>query len=158
MPSEDRRVLGLRCSNKDYAYAVLQGLKKKPELIENGIVKFPQTCTRVQNIGWFRQEIEDKIARFSISALVIKSAEGLATRGAQFVERVEHEAAAMMAACSKGMRKVPKKVKSTIAKDLGLKGKAAYLATKLDTSVIENFTSFPEKIKEAILVAWSELY
>jgi len=50
-----------------------------------------------------------------------------------------------------------KKVKSTIAKDLGLKGRGHYLRTELDTSVIPGFAGKPDKEKEAILAAWSEL-
>ena len=49
-----------------------------------------------------------------------------------------------------------KKVKATIAKDLGLKGKARYLST-LDTSSIPNYSSYSEKMREAVLVGRSEL-
>ena len=54
-----------------------------------------------------------------------------------------------------GINEIESKVKSTIAKDLGLKGKGKYLDTKLDTSCIDNFDKFPKKEQEAILVAWS---
>ena len=50
-----------------------------------------------------------------------------------------------------------RKVKSTIAKDLGLKGRGHYLQTELDTSVIPGFGSKSEKEKDAILAGWSEL-
>jgi hypothetical protein len=50
-----------------------------------------------------------------------------------------------------------RKVKATIAKDLGLPGKPRSLTTDLDASVFPEYKDAPEKIKEAILVAWSEL-
>jgi hypothetical protein len=49
---------------------------------------------------------------------------------------------------------VYRKTKPTIAKDLGLKGKGKYLDT-LDCSVFPDYDNEKEKIKEAILVAWS---
>jgi len=49
-----------------------------------------------------------------------------------------------------------RQVKSTMAKDLGFKGRGRYLAT-LDTSAIASFTQLDDKIQEAVLVAWSGL-
>jgi hypothetical protein len=86
---------------------------------------------------------------------VIKKFEGK-SRGKTYEERVEHEAAVIIAAANRGLRKVPKKVKSTIAKDLGQKGRAHYLSV-LDTSHFQTFESESEKTKEAILAGWSEL-
>ena len=158
MSSEKHRVLGLRCGSTEYSFAVLKGGKRKPEVVVKGTVKFPKSNSRALNIAWFKQEIDDIFTHHAVSFLAIKGTEGLASRGAAFVARVEHEAAAILAAVNKGIRRVPRKVKSTIAKDLGLKGKGAYLATKLDTSVIPDFEKQPPNVKEAILVGWSELW
>ena len=46
------------------------------------------------------------------------------------------------------------KRKVTLAKDLGLKGKARYLLT-FDTSPIPDFADLDEKMKDAVLCAWS---
>ena len=151
-------VLGLRCSNADYSFAVLDGSKSHPRIVEKGSVRFPHTYSRARQMGWFKQEIEDRRKHHSISALAIKGAEGIASRGKAFVERIENEAAAILAAVARGIGKVPRKTKSTIAKDLGLKGRAGYLATALDTSVIAGFNDLPVKEQEAVLVAWSELH
>jgi hypothetical protein len=62
----------------------------------------------------------------------------------------------MLAGGARGMRAVFKKVKSTIAKDLGQKGRSKYLAN-LDTSWAPTFDGFSDKEKEAIQAAWSEL-
>jgi len=101
-------------------------------------------------------EIEGIISRHTIAALAIKGAEGLASRGRSFVERIENEAAAIIAATNSGLRKVPRKTKSSIAKDLGLKGRPKYLAD-LDTTPLDGYGGLTEKIREAVLVAWSEL-
>ena len=58
---------------------------------------------------------------------------------------------------TEGMNAIFKKLKSTIAKDLGLKGRAHYLQTSLDTSVIPGFGGRGGKEQEAILAGWSEL-
>ena len=97
------------------------------------------------------------LGKHQISRLVIKGPEGLATRGKAFVERTEHEAVAILNAADHGLARVSRKVKATIAKDLGMKGKAKYLDTKLDKSAIDGFDDRSEKVREAILAAWSEL-
>jgi hypothetical protein len=56
-----------------------------------------------------------------------------------------------------GADNVVRKVKATIAKDLGLPGKVSALTTDLDASVLPGYKDSPEKIRQAILVAWSEL-
>lgn len=62
----------------------------------------------------------------------------------------------MLAVADTGNSAVVKKVSSTIAKDLGQKGRARYLA-QLDMSWDGQFSDRNAKKKEAILVAWSEL-
>lgn len=102
-------------------------------------------------------EIDDMIKNYSVNHVTMKGSEGIAARGKPFVERVEMEAIVYLVGANHGIRKIPKKVKSTVAKDFGLKGKAHYLNTDLDTSLINSFSSYSPKVQEAILVAWSEL-
>ena len=51
----------------------------------------------------------------------------------------------IVAGANAGLRRIQRKVSATIAKDLGLKGRARYLRTKLDTSQIPEFANSPEK-------------
>ena len=61
------------------------------------------------------------------------------------------------AAQNKGIKDISKKVKGSIAKSLGLKGRAKYLKTSLDTTLIENFDSYSDKAHDAIYAGWSKL-
>jgi hypothetical protein len=148
-------ILGLRCSSKDYAFAVLNGKRTHPQVADQGHIPFPVGYSRVQAITWFYHELNGVLDRHSCSQIVLKAFEGM-VRNASFVERIEHEAVAYLSAHGKGIRLVTRKVKSTIAKDMGLKGRGKYLAT-LDTSAIANFNDLPDKVQEAVLAAWSAL-
>jgi len=134
------------------------GKKTSPKIETSDTTVFPKGYTRPQALQWFLQELEElskKYGPFSIWA--IKGAEAIATKGKEFVDRVENEAMVIFHAGNAGAEKVVRKVKSTIAKDLGLPGKASALKTDLNTSVIPDYEGASEKVREAILVAWSEL-
>jgi len=149
-------VIGIRCSNKDFNYAVMTGSKKKPSIEHTTSVSVPKNFSRPRALYWMVQEIEALIDRHSAQKVVMKAFEGR-SRGKTYAERVELEAAVYIAGGKNGMSGIFKKVKSTIAKDLGLKGRGHYLQTGLDTSVIPDFATRSEKEKEAILAGWSEL-
>lgn len=151
------KCIGLRCSNNDYSFAILSGSKEAPNLEESGTVNFPKGYSRTQSLKWFLQELEEISKKYELERLAIKGAEGIAARGKEFVTRVENEAMALLLAANLGIDEVQRKVKSTIAKDLGLPGKAQALKTELDTNLIPEFKTSTDKIKEAILVAWSSL-
>jgi hypothetical protein len=148
-------VLGVRCSNKDFTYAILTGTKRAPAQVMLNSLAFPKGFAKAQSLRWLLQEMDGIITANQINKIVIKSSEGL-TRGNTFVDRVEHEAAVQIAGAARGLKGIFKKVKSTIAKDLGQKGRAHYLA-HLDTSSFPDYDSCSEKEQEAILAAWSEL-
>jgi hypothetical protein len=150
------KVLGIRCSNRDYAFGVLAGTKTKPETVECGTVRYPKGYSKPQSLKWFLQEIEAKVAKHDIGRMVVKRSER-GTWGNAYEDRVEHEAMVSLAGANLGRKAVFKKVKSTIAKNLGLKGRGHYLKTTLDTSVIQGYDERSDKEKEAILAAWSEL-
>lgn len=149
-------ILGIRCSNKEFSYAVMSGSKKAPAIIDNGSLTYPKSLVRPRSLLWFTQEVEQLIKKHNALGIVMKKFEGR-SRGDLFEERVEYEAAVYLASARCGIMAVCKKVKSTIAKDLGLKGRAHYLETELDTSVIPEFSNYTDKEQEAILCAWSQL-
>jgi hypothetical protein len=148
-------ILGLRCSNKDYAFAVLDGKQAVPKLIVQGLVAFPKGVSRIQSVVWFSHELDTLLNEHPCSQILMKAFEGM-TRNSSFVDRVEHETVAYFSANRKGIKLVARKVKSTIAKDLRLKGRGRYLAT-LDTSSITDFALLDDKVQEAVLTAWSGL-
>lgn len=149
--------LGLRCSNNDYTFVVLKGNTSCPSIIDKGSVTFPKGFSRPHELKWFYQEIEGLIVKHKIKSITIKGAEGLASRNKSFVARIENEAMVYLSGFNNGIKKISKKVKSTIAKDLGLKGKAKYLSTNLDCSVFPTFNTESPKMQEAILAAWSDI-
>lgn len=148
-------VLGLRCSNRDYTFVVIDGTRESPNVIETETISYPRSYSKPLALKWFLQEIENLIGKHNVLKIVIKASESRRCSKA-YEERVEHEAIAILAAANCGLKAVFKKVKSTIAKDMGLKGRAHYLS-KIDTTVIHNFDSYNEKTREAVLAAWSEI-
>src|SRR6266498_2658525 len=118
--------LGVRCTSKDFCYVVMSGEPSTPKIITSGSLGYPKNYGRARSLLWFVQEIEQFISKHRIESIVIKRSEGR-TKDRSFEERVEYEAAVYIAAARCGLAAVSKKVKSTLAKDLGLKGRAHYL-------------------------------
>lgn len=147
--------LGIRCSNKDYSCCILSGTRDNPLIESNHHVSFPTGYSESDALRWFHQEMEAIFGTASIDLVGIKRAETMVKRSNSLEQRIQNEAIVSLVAAQKGCTGVSKKVNSTIAKDLGLKGKGKYLKTKLDTSAFPDFDSYPDKMKEAILVAWS---
>jgi len=149
-------VLGIRCSNKDYTFAVLTGTKVKPKVIECETIAYPTGFPKPQNLKWLLQEIDGLVRKHNVKKIVMKRFESR-FRDKRYEERIECESIVYLVAANCGIKAVFKKPKSTIAKDLGLKGRARYLSISLDTSLISGYTSYSEKAKESILAGWSEL-
>jgi hypothetical protein len=147
--------LGLRCTNRGYTYSIASGTKSSPEVLGLDTVAAPKGYAKPHVLKWFFQELEDRLRAHKVAVIAIKGTEGLAPRGPTFVDRVHLEAIAFLIGGVHGIR-VVQKVKSTIAKDLGLKGKARYLKT-LDTSTLADFAGQPEVVKDALQIALSEL-
>jgi hypothetical protein len=144
-------ILGVRCSNRDFAYAILDGTKQTPSQLKIATLSYPRGFAKPQSLHWLFQEADALLRRHGIEKIVLKRFEGK-SRGAPFEDRVEHEAAVILAAAERGMKAVSKKVKSQIAKDLGQKGRARYLA-ELDTSWLPSFGTLSDKEKEAVQAA-----
>jgi len=150
-------LLGLRCSNSDFSYAVLEGSKKRPVLREKNVVLFPKNYSRLDSLRWFFLEIDGLIKRVKPEGILIKKSEILARKSKSRDERVGNETIVLLVAALNNIKYVDCRVKSTIAKNLGYKGKGHYLKTAFDNSSLEDYANEGEKIREAILVAWSGL-
>lgn len=150
------RILGVRCSPKEFSYCVIEGSKASPLIVHTQEISFPLAYVKPLSLKWLMQEVDDLIKKHTINSLAIKASEGTASRDKSFIERVEYETIFILTGALQGLKPIVKKVKATIAKDLGLKGKARYLST-IDTSSIPNYSTYSDKMKEAILVGWSEL-
>lgn len=149
-------VIGIRCSNRGFTYAVLTGSRQSPSVQHCSSVAVPKNFKLPRVLYWMVQEVEALLEKYDAEIVVMKGFEGR-TKGKAYEARVELEASIYIAGGKIGMNGIFKKVKSTIAKDLGLKGRARYLNTSLDTSVIPGFTEYGDKAQEAILAGWSEL-
>jgi hypothetical protein len=134
----------------------MNGGRVAPTVVASNSLAYPKNYARQRSLQWFTQEVEELIKKYSVQSIVIKRSEGR-TKGRSFEERVEYEAAVYLAAARCCVTAISKKVKSTIAKDLGLKGRAHYLQTGLDTSLIPGYSQYTEKEQEAIICAWSDL-
>ncbi len=149
-------ILGVRCSNKEFSYAVVEGSKNSPTVVSSGTISFPKNFIRGREHRWFLQEIENLIAKNSINMIVLKRFEGKFKGGNSYEKRVELEGIVFLAG---GNHDIPvfKKMNITIAKEIFGKGKADYLKTKLDASKIESYDDYKKYEQEAILCGWSEL-
>jgi hypothetical protein len=149
------KILGVRCSNTDYTYCLLSGDAATPVIDDVRHVAFPNGYAEAETLRWLHQEFQTLVSGKTLDAVGIKRAETNVQRSSSLEFRIQAEAIVSLVAAEIGYTSVKRKVGSTLAKDLGLKGKAKYLQTKLDTSVIPDFGDYSAKEQEAILVAWS---
>ena len=148
-------VLGIRCSTNDFAYAVVDGSIACPDLIDAGAIPCPANYSQPEKLKWFLDELSTLNGKHNIDRWAIKGAEPMAAKGKPYAARVEMEAMVSLSAANTGMDSVVRKVKPTIAKDLGLKGRAKALTEDLDYSLINDLDQKSDKEFEAIVVAWS---
>ena len=145
-------ILGIRCSNSGFTFVVLGGGKRSPKLEVIETLHLPKGFKQSESLDWVYKESTGIIEKHSVDMIVIKKFEGR-KRDQTYADRVSLEAAVTLAAAHSGQIPVFKKVKSTIAKDLGFKGRARYLKKNLDTTVVDGFDHMDEKSKDAILSA-----
>lgn len=151
------KVLGMRCSNSDFTFAIIDGDKKNPEIVVATKRAFPKNFSEGERLHWFHQELTAIFADNKPDVITLKGPEPSVKRSNALDSRLHNEAIVFLVATANGIAPVSKKVSSTIAKDLGLKGKGSYLKTKLDTSPVDNFDSYSDKEQEAILAGWSSM-
>ena len=149
------KVLSIRCSNNDYTFCVISGMKESPAIEATGHVAFPAGFSDSEALKWLHQEMEELLRSHTPEKVVIKGTEPMVKRSNALEARIRNEAIISLAACQAGCAHIQKKVKATIAKDLGLKGRGKYLDTELDTSPVSGFECHTTKEQEAILAGWS---
>ena len=150
-------ILGIRCSSKDFSFSILRGNQENPSLIDSGTIKYPTGFNDAIKMRWFYQEIGDLITKHKIGGIGIKGVEPMAMKGKAYGARMQIEGMLYLQAAENDIKYIKRKVKSTIAKDLGLKGKGKYLTTKVDYSKIIDYDKKNLKIQESIQVALSML-
>jgi hypothetical protein len=150
-----KRTAGLRFTNKGFAFAIVEGTRSAPTLVESASIQCPKAFRACEVAKWVKHEVDAIFNKFKPNFVCIKSFEGR-SKGTAYEERVRLEGVAHLCASDIGLKDLARKRKSTIAKDLGLKGRAHYLST-FDTSSIENFLDLDPLVQEAALVAWSDL-
>lgn len=149
------RILAIRCSNTDFACAIIEGTQEAPVLISCELTSFPKGYEEHSLLHWFYQEISGQLNGHNPDGLAVKTAESSVRRSNNLELRIRIEGVALMAAGESRCAHACRKVKSTISKDLGMKGKAKYLETQFDSSVLPEFEKLSTKQKEAVLVGWS---
>lgn len=149
------RILGIRCSNTDFFYCAITGVKSAPVIEETHRISFPTGYSECELLDWLHKEISDVLGRLRCDAVAIKRAEVNVRRSNSLETRLLAEGVLVQAAAQAGCLNVKRKVAATIAKDLGVKGTASSLKSNVDTSCLQGFDKLADKAREAVLVAWS---
>ena len=149
------KAFGIRCSNNDFTYCIISGTKESPKIDNTCQLSFPSGYSEAESLLWFYRELQEIFKANSFDSVGIKRTEVIVSRSNNLELRIQYEAIVSLVSAEVGITRVHRKVKPTIAKDLGLKGKAKALNTQLDTSAINDFDSFSDKNKDAVLTAWS---
>ncbi|SMD46368.1 hypothetical protein SAMN00777080_5053 [Aquiflexum balticum DSM 16537] len=150
-------ILGIRCSSKEFSFAIIAGKQDSSKLLESGTIAFPKGYSDSDCLKWFYQEIGGLIAKHKIGGIGVKGAEPMAMKGKAYGARMEKEGMIFLQASQNGIKYAKRKVKGTIAKDLGLKGKGKYIETKADFSSIPEYEKSNGNIQEAIQIGVSML-
>ena len=150
-------ILGIRCSSKDFSYCIVNGKQESATLADTGTISFPKGYTESETQKWLSQEIEGIIKKYNVHGIGIKGVEPMGMKGKAYGARMEKEGIFFLQAALCGVKYIKRKVKSTIAKDLGIKGKGKYLETKADFTKIVGYEKANKNTQESIQVAISML-
>ena len=149
------KIIGFICSSSDFTYALLEGGKTSPIIVKVEEISFPKGCSRSAILKWLYYEVEQLLKRFEPKGVLLKRAEHGASKDKSYTMRVENEAVILLLVGMLNIKYVDNKVKPTILKDLGYKGRSRYFAVACEDVLSEYNGKVTEKIKEAIMVARS---
>lgn len=150
-------ILGLRCSPSEFSFSVMEGTLKSHMLVATGRIKYPTGYNHCELLRWLHNEIGGLIGKYQVNGIGVKGTEAMGMKGKSYGERMELEAMIFLQAIQHGIKYAKRKVKSTIAKDIGLKGKGKYLTDGFDYFSIDNFSKMSQHLQEATQVALSML-
>ena len=149
--------IGIRCTPTDFSFTIIEGSLKNYRLIAFNRLKYPQGYNRCELLKWLYLEMGEIIKKYSIYAIGVKGTEAMGMKGKSYGDRMELEGMIFLQASISGIKYAIRKVNSTIAKDIGLKGKAKYLSTEYDYSTITEYSGMSKNLQEATQVAISML-
>lgn len=150
-------ILGIRCSSKEFSYCIVNGKQESVKLTDTGTISFPKGYSDSETLKWLSQEIEGIIKKHKVHGIGIKGVEPMGMKGKIYGARMEKEGIIFLQAALNGIKYIKRKVKGTIAKDLGMKGKSKYLETKADFTRISGYEQANKNTQESIQVAVSML-
>lgn len=149
--------IGIRCTLTDFSFSIVEGKLDYFDLVTTGRIKYPNGYKHIELLKWFYQEIGELLKKYDVKAIGVKGTEAMAMKGKSFGDRMELEGMIFLQASELGIKYAIRKVNATIAKDIGLKGKAKYLATGFDYSAITEYDSMSKNLQEATQAALSML-
>ncbi len=149
------KMIGFRCSNSDYTYAVIEITEDGAKIDDAKTVPFPKNFCHADILKWLYLEIERLLKDNKPRGIMIKRSEAMASKGKPFITRVECEAIIFLLASMLNIKYVAGKTKATILKDLGYKGKSKYFKTAVADFSFDEIIRPSDKIIEAVMVAKS---
>jgi hypothetical protein len=147
------RVLGVRADTKRVYWAVVEGSKGHPVVVERDDATAPGTFNDAQALGWFRDRVHLIIDKYSPKVVAIRLPEPIAPgAGDGFRRRLRIEGVLMEAGHAKGL-KVAHGALATIASLLGTKAREA--KNYIDDGDLRglDLTAMARPMREAVLVA-----
>jgi Holliday junction resolvasome RuvABC endonuclease subunit len=149
--------LGIRFTNKDLTYVVLDGKFDAPCILLTDVIRFPKNFERPKILDWLLKELEGIFSKYEFESVFIKGMEPAASKnGAAALHRIENEAIAFLVAAQHGIELVERVVDATIASRLGVG--ARYKRRLTYEACSEMFSDLTDdKAKDAVLAAWVKM-
>jgi Holliday junction resolvasome RuvABC endonuclease subunit len=150
------KALGFRAETSAVNWAVVEGSAEVPILTAADQAAAPATYDDPAALAWFREHVRHLIATYSPQVVAIRCPETVMRAAAlsSMYKRCRVEGVLMETAHSCGVAVVTGPL-ATISKNLGTKSAKKYLET--DDLRGLNWSKYPRKCREAILVAASAL-
>ena len=82
------KIVGIRCSNTDFACAILKGTQDDPQLISCIVTSFPKGYEEHSLLHWFYQEIAGILTANASDGIAIKAAETMVKRSTSLELRI----------------------------------------------------------------------
>lgn len=149
--------LGLRFTNKEYTYAVMNGKFDTAAILSKESFQFPRNYSRPKALVWLYKELTSLITTKNVSHIRIKGMEPLAAKnGLAAIHRLENEALVYLIAGQLGIDNIERVVDATVASKLRLTG--AGKRSQSYRCCEEMFgDGMDDKTKDAVLAVWAKM-